>query len=282
MSYVENLGSRFEKHYGKYRGKVLENADPFGIGRILAEVAAVSGMDLNWCMPCTPYAGSDVGFYAIPPIGANVWIEFEGGDTNYPIWSGCFWERGETPTAGEIPANPEIKIFKTAFSTFIMNDTPEAGGITLECHPPAVTVPLSMVFDTTGITILAPPASLTMITEEGITLTFPPDVISMTEETIEITVPPSVITMNSGAIDLMSPTVDTTAEGAVSVMAGGEMSLEAAGMISLLAAAEVSVTAAADVMVTAPTFVITSMVNITGVLEVSGAILEAGQPVLVI
>ena len=111
MSYVENLGSQFEKYYGKYRGKVLENDDPLFLGRILAEVAAVSGMTMNWCMPCTPYAGSDVGFYAIPPIGANVWIEFEGGDTNYPIWSGCFWgSASEVPSAVQLgnPASPSI------------------------------------------------------------------------------------------------------------------------------------------------------------------------------
>jgi hypothetical protein len=281
MSYVENLGSRFEKYYGKYRGKVLENDDPLFLGRILADVAAVSGMTMNWCMPCTPYAGSDVGFYAIPPIGANVWIEFEGGDTNYPIWSGCFWAEGEVPTGGE-PVNPMVKVFKTAFATFIMDDTPEVGGITLECHPASVTVPLSMKFDSTGITILAPPATIKMITEEGITLSFPPDVIAMTEETIEITVPPSTLTMNSGAIELEAPAVNTTAEGVIGIVAGGEVSIEATGMVSVASLAEVSVASAINVMVNSPTAVIDGAVDINGVLEVSGAILEDGMPVMVV
>lgn len=281
MSYVENLGSRFEKYYGKYRGKVLENDDPLFLGRILADVAAVSGMTMNWCMPCTPYAGSDVGFYAIPPIGANVWIEFEGGDTNYPIWSGCFWAEGEVPTGGE-PVNPMVKVFKTAFATFIMDDTPEVGGITLECHPASVTVPLSMKFDSTGITILAPPATIKMITEEGITLSFPPDVIAMTEETIEITVPPSTLTMNSGAIELEAPAVNTTAEGVIGIVAGGEVSIEATGMVSVASLAEVSVASAVNVMVNSPTAVIDGAVDINGVLEVSGAILEDGMPVMVV
>jgi hypothetical protein len=265
MNYAEQIGSRFEKYYGKYRGKVLENDDPLCLGRILADVASVSGMVLNWCMPCAPYAGKDVGFYAIPPIGANVWIEFEGGNTNFPIWSGCFWAEHEVPTAGE-PANPMVKIFKTEFATFILNDTPETGGITLECHPASVTVPLSMTFDATGITILAPPATIKMITEEGITLSFPPDVIAMTEETIEIAVPPSTLTMNSAVIELEAPTVNTTAEAAVGIEAG----------------AEVSVEAGANFMVNTPTVLVDGMVEINGLLEVTGVITQDGMPVMVI
>ena len=184
MSDARVLGPQYERYYGKYRGKVTDNVDPLFLGRIQADVAAVSGMLLNWCMPCVPYAGDGVGFYAIPPIGANVWIEFEGGDPNYPIWSGCFWAEDEVPEANE-PPNPEVKIFKTQFATLVMNDTPEVGGITLECHPEAVTTPLSMVFDSRGITITAPPCIISMITEEGITLTYPPDVIAMTEDTID-------------------------------------------------------------------------------------------------
>jgi hypothetical protein len=280
MSYVEKLGSKFEKHYGKYRGKVLENNDPLFLGRILANVAAVPGMTMNWCMPCVPYAGRGVGFYAIPPIDADVWIEFEGGDTNYPIWSGCFWSEGEVPTGGE-PANPMVKVFKTAFATLILNDTPEVGGITLECHPTAVTVPLSMKFDSTGITILAPPAMIKMITEEGITLSYPPDVIAMTEETIEIAVPASSVTINSAAIEMEAPTVNTTA-GAVGIEAGAEVSVEATGMISLASLAEVSVASGVNVMVNSPTVVVDAAVDINGVLEVSGAITEDFMPVMVV
>ena len=79
-----------EKYYGKFRGRVLQNLDPLRLGRIQAEVPSISGMMPNRCMPCVPYA-KDVGDIAIPPVGTNVWIEFEGGDLNYPIWSGCFW-----------------------------------------------------------------------------------------------------------------------------------------------------------------------------------------------
>ena len=66
-------------NYGKYRGKVVETVDPLQLGRIIALVPAISENPLSWALPATPYAGRCVGFFALPPLGANVWIEFEGG-----------------------------------------------------------------------------------------------------------------------------------------------------------------------------------------------------------
>ncbi|MGA2129317.1 MAG: phage baseplate assembly protein V, partial [Xanthobacteraceae bacterium] len=94
-SATDPIAAPYQRYFGKYRGKVLDNADPLMLGRILAEVAAVPAMRMNWCVPCVPYAGAGVGFYAMPPVDANVWIEFEGGDVNFPIWSGCFWADNE-------------------------------------------------------------------------------------------------------------------------------------------------------------------------------------------
>jgi uncharacterized protein involved in type VI secretion and phage assembly len=81
------------KFYGKYRGQVANNIDPQQRGRIQALVPAVSSMTTTWALPCTPYADPHTGVLRLPPLGALVWIEFEGGDPDYPIWSGCFWER---------------------------------------------------------------------------------------------------------------------------------------------------------------------------------------------
>ncbi len=174
------------KFYGKYRGKVLDNLDPLTLGRIMAEVAAVPVTMLNWAMPCVPYAGPQVGFYAIPPIGANVWIEYEGGDPNFPVWSGCFWGETEVP----LQAQPASKIFKTEFITMILNDVPEDGGFTLECVPPAVATPITMLFNSEGLTITCPDSVIKM-TPERITLTVQESVISITAENIETTVPSS-------------------------------------------------------------------------------------------
>jgi hypothetical protein len=65
----------------------------------------------------------------LPPTSANIWVEFEGGDPDYPIWSGCFWGQGEAPAS---PAVAEMKVFKTSSATITLNDMPGAGGITIE------------------------------------------------------------------------------------------------------------------------------------------------------
>ena len=135
--------------FGKYRGKVENNVDPLQQGRLQVSVAAVLGDGrLSWAHPCVPYAGSGVGFFALPPVGANVWVEFEGGDTDYPIWSGCFWGTGEVPAS---PAVEQMKVFQTDGVKLTFNDLPGAGGLTIEVSPPVVATPLKLVFDASGI-----------------------------------------------------------------------------------------------------------------------------------
>lgn len=83
--------------FGKYRGAVTE-VESSGMRRIKAKVPAVLGEQATgWCMPCVPYAGDGVGIAFLPEVGSGVWIEFEGGDPSYPIWSGCYWRDGEIP-----------------------------------------------------------------------------------------------------------------------------------------------------------------------------------------
>ena len=116
--------------FGKYRGQVENNIDPQMMGRVQVSVPAVLGEgSLSWAMPCAPYAGSGVGFFMIPPSGANVWVEFEGGDPDYPIWSGCFWGLGEAPAT---PAVAAMKVIKTDSVTITINDLPGVGGIKIE------------------------------------------------------------------------------------------------------------------------------------------------------
>lgn len=86
--------------FGKYRGVVENPLDLQGLGRVQVSVPDVLGDGkLAWAMPCLPGAGPSMGFFAIPPQGANVWVEFERGDPDYPIWSGGFWKMGDTPAA---------------------------------------------------------------------------------------------------------------------------------------------------------------------------------------
>jgi len=119
-----------EQFYGKFRGVVTDNKDPMMLGRIRAKVQDVLGdNDSGWALPCMPYAGSGVGLFLLPPVNASVWIEFEHGNPDYPVWTGCFWAQGEVPAS---PAVPEKKVLKTDAGTITLDDTPGAGGITIE------------------------------------------------------------------------------------------------------------------------------------------------------
>jgi hypothetical protein len=116
--------------YGKFRGVVTDNRDPLFLGRVRAKVQDVLGdNDSGWALPSLPYAGKGVGLFLIPPKDASVWIEFEHGNPDYPIWTGCFWSQGELPAT---PAVAEMKVLKTDTCTITLNDLPVIGGITIE------------------------------------------------------------------------------------------------------------------------------------------------------
>lgn len=152
-----------QRFYGKYRGQVANNIDPTLQGRIQVTVPSVLGSGrLSWAMPCVPYADMQKGFFFPPPIGGNVWIEFEGGDPDYPIWSGCFWGMGEAP--GMIP---QQKVFSTdAFALNVM-DIPGAARVELSMMPPGAAIPITVACDPTGVTINAGPG---LIKINGITI----------------------------------------------------------------------------------------------------------------
>lgn len=143
--------SEMRRFYGKYRGKVSNNFDPERKGRIQVVVPEVLGDGrLSWALPCVPFAGPGVGFFALPPIDANVWVEFEGGDPDVPIWSGCFWDSGQVPAK---LATSQMTVLKTQAVTLQLSDVAGAGGLTVEVNPPAVSVPLKMTFTSSGIEI---------------------------------------------------------------------------------------------------------------------------------
>ena len=132
--------------YGKFRGVVSDNGDPNNLGRIRAKVPDVYGdEESGWAIPSVPYAGKSVGLFLIPPTNALVWIEFEHGDPDYPIWSGCFWADGEVPVS---PASADKKVLKTGAGTITLDDTQGSTSITIE-----TTNNLKLKMDQQGIEI---------------------------------------------------------------------------------------------------------------------------------
>lgn len=125
------------RFYGKYRGTVVQNVDPEQRGRIQALVPDVSGLlPSSWAMPCVPVAGKQSGVYVVPQIGAGVWIEFEQGDPDYPVWVGGFWGvAAELPAlalAGS-PVSPSLVLQSGLQNTIAISDLPgPTGGILLQ------------------------------------------------------------------------------------------------------------------------------------------------------
>lgn len=141
------------KYYGKYRGMVLNNVDPMQSGRLQVQVPDVAGLlPSSWALPCFPFAGRQSGMYCLPQIGAGVWVEFEQGDPDHPIWSGAWYgSTAEVPSlalAGN-PASPSVVLQTGLQNSLVISDLPgPTGGIMLKSSTGA-----SIIVNDTGIYI---------------------------------------------------------------------------------------------------------------------------------
>jgi uncharacterized protein involved in type VI secretion and phage assembly len=126
-----------KRFFGKYRGTVINNVDPMQLGRIQVMVPDVSQVvPTSWAIPCLPFTGKQMGMWVLPQIGTGVWVEFEQGDPDYPIWAGCWWGSAAEPPALALaapPAVPNVVIQTTAQNTLMLSDVPgPTGGILLK------------------------------------------------------------------------------------------------------------------------------------------------------
>jgi len=131
----------------------MNNIDPMQIGRIQVIVPDVSNVaPTSWAMPSVPVAGIQNGFFSVPPIGCGVWLEFEGGDPDYPIWTGCFWgSAAEVPSSVNMvpPGVPGITMQTFGQNTLSVNDVPgPTGGIMIRSASGA-----SIIVNDTGVYI---------------------------------------------------------------------------------------------------------------------------------
>jgi hypothetical protein len=164
-----------KRFYGKYRATVIQNVDPEQRGRLQLMIPDVFGpIPSTWAEACAPLAGPTgppMGAYLLPPIGAGVWAEFEQGDANYPIWSGCRWgSQADVPslaTQGN-PADPNIVIQSLLQHSIMISDmppSPSTGGIILQSTTKAmIVVNDSGIYITNGkgasITLVGPTVSV--------------------------------------------------------------------------------------------------------------------------
>lgn len=142
-----------QRFYGKYRGMVLNNVDPMNQGRLQVQVPDVAGLvPASWAMPCVPLAGLQNGMMALPVIGSGVWVEFEQGNPDHPIWVGCFWgSAAEVPTLALAtpPGLPAITFQTPLQNGVTISDLPgPTGGIMLKSATGA-----TLIVNDTGIYI---------------------------------------------------------------------------------------------------------------------------------
>jgi uncharacterized protein involved in type VI secretion and phage assembly len=141
------------KYYGLFRGTVVNNVDPMQLGRIMAIIPDVSGLiPSTWAMPCVPIAGKQMGAFMVPQIGSGVWMQFEAGDPDYPVWTGGWWgTAAEVPAlalAG-VPGDPNIVLQTALQNAIVLSDLPgPTGGIMLKS-----TTGATIIVNDTGIFI---------------------------------------------------------------------------------------------------------------------------------
>lgn len=133
-----------KKYYGKYRGTVVSNIDPMLMGRLILEVPDVSPTPTSWAMPCLPLTGKQMGTSFVPQIGAGVWVEFEHGNSDYPIWVGCWWgSAAEVPVLAQagLPISPNIVLQSATQNAIVISDVPgPIGGILLKSSTGLATI----------------------------------------------------------------------------------------------------------------------------------------------
>jgi hypothetical protein len=142
------------KYYGLYRASVVNNIDPMQEGRILVTVTEPGGLfPSSWAKACVPVAGKQSGVFVLPAINSGVWIMFEEGDPDQPVWIGGWWGSvAEVPSAALAgnPISPSI-ILQTGLQNMVMisDMAGPTGGIILK----TITGAFISINDVSGITI---------------------------------------------------------------------------------------------------------------------------------
>jgi hypothetical protein len=153
------------KFYGLYRAIVLDNIDPMLLGRILVTVPDVGGVTPStFANPCVPMAGKQQGTFMVPEIGATVWVQFEAGDPDRPVWMGGFWpDPAFVPTAALVPAPPpgQSIVFQTSMQQlFMISDAPPL--------PMLAPIPAPAPPGTGGIVLRSPTGAMIVVNDAGI------------------------------------------------------------------------------------------------------------------
>ncbi len=208
-----------KRHWGKYRGTVVGNQDDPPSGRLLVSVPGI--VITNWAEPCVPLTDIVMGTFMRPRIGSNVWVEFERGDPNKPIWVGCWWGEGQIPRmAKEYNAVPAVSVMtiETATAGISICDVPIEAGST--------------------------PGNVSIVAGAGAVT------IALTSGSVDITAPAVTITADLTVTGAVQVTGDLTVTGAAQITGdlAAEGAAEVAGDLAVAGGVEITGDAVLDGM----------------------------------
>ena len=112
------------RYYSSYRGFVVMNDDPRGLNRVKIISPTINAIDDKvgiWAYPKGNWGAKGYGVQMLPMIGDMVWVEFEYGDLEHPIWSFASYGTDEKPTEFDTPFKYGFKT--PAGSIVIIDDT---------------------------------------------------------------------------------------------------------------------------------------------------------------
>jgi hypothetical protein len=228
---LENL------YYGKYRGIVTHNADPEKLGRLRLLVPSLFGgtfadgaasddnLVTDWAWPCLPAGGAaNQGELYIPEVGAKVWVEFEEGNLDCPIWVGTFWAKpggqSELPKPNdpdgaeqsEVQDPPTRKIIKTKKGHTIQLEDKDGEELILIVHKVDESTHNVVLLDANGITLTDFSGNVIQTTASGILLSdLTGNEVEMSDSAFNLTSKVAFTIDASGqAVEIKASTVDFT------------------------------------------------------------------------
>lgn len=149
-----------DQYFGKYTGIVKDNSDPDKLGHLKVSVPAIFPEDEEMqAVPALPY-----GYFFVPENGTKVWVEFEGGDPSYPLWTGVQYVKGDWAKEAEADP-PKIRVIKTPSNHLLIFDD-DAGSIELRLGD----ADTSVVLDGSGIVMKDANGSQISLASGGVTI----------------------------------------------------------------------------------------------------------------
>jgi uncharacterized protein involved in type VI secretion and phage assembly len=99
---------------GVVTGKVTNNSDPDGLGRVKVRFPWLSDTDESfWARVSAPMAGNDRGAYFLPEVDDEVLVLFEQGDVRFPFVIGSLWNGQAVAPADNSDGGNNVRVIKS-------------------------------------------------------------------------------------------------------------------------------------------------------------------------